>query len=80
MANRTIEKNISATCMTASILGVLVGLAGIDHGIFEILPSHQPPSEILIEAIGPAQRFWGYGTEPALTIIPSYLVSDILSM
>jgi len=36
--------------------------------------------EILIEAIGPARRLWEYGTEPALTIIPSYLVTGILSI
>ena len=80
MANLTVEKNISATRLTASTFGVLVGLAGIDHGFFEILRGHQPPNEILIEAIGPAQRFWEYGTEPAVTIIPSYLVSGILSI
>jgi len=62
------------------MFGVLVGLAGIDHGVFEILRGHQPPGDILIEAMGSEQRFWEYGTEPALTIIPSYLVTGILSI
>jgi hypothetical protein len=64
----------------ASTLGALVGLAGIDHGIFEILQGHVPPSNILIAAIGPEQRFWVYGEETALTIIPSFLISGILSV
>ncbi len=34
----------------------------------------------MIEAIGPAQRFWEFGTETALTIIPSFLISGILAM
>jgi hypothetical protein len=34
----------------------------------------------MIAAIGPEQRFWLYGEETALTIIPSFLVSGILSV
>ena len=69
-----------ATRVTASTFGTLVGLAGIDHGIFEMLQGHIPPSSIMIAAIGPEQRFWLYGEETALTIIPSFLVSGILSI
>lgn len=72
--------NISATRKVASTFGILVGLAGIDHGIFEILQGDVKPGSLMIEAIGPAQRFWEYGTEPALTIIPSFLVSGIFAV
>lgn len=72
--------DISATRMVASTFGVLVGLAGIDHGIFETLQRNGGPGNLMIEAIGPAQRFWEYGTEPALTVIPSFLVTGILSI
>jgi hypothetical protein len=34
----------------------------------------------MIAAIGPEQRFWIYGEETALTIIPSFLISGILSV
>jgi hypothetical protein len=61
-------------------MGILVGLAGIDHGIFEIMQGNVRPEGIMIEAIGPAQRFWEYGTETALTVVPSFLISGILSM
>ena len=69
-----------ATHVAAAALGVLVGLAGIDHGIFEILQGHIQPENIIIAAIGPDQRFWVYGEETALTVIPSFLISGILSV
>ena len=73
-------KDISATRAVASTLGVLVGLAGIEHGFFEMLQGNVAPSGIMIEAIGPAQRFWEYGTERALTIIPNFFVTGILAI
>lgn len=69
-----------ATRICASTLGVLVGLAGVNHGFFEFLQGDVRPDNIMIDAIGPAQRFWEYGTETALTIIPNFLVSGILAM
>jgi hypothetical protein len=34
----------------------------------------------MIAAIGPDQRFWVYGEETALTVIPSFLISGIFSV
>jgi hypothetical protein len=73
-------KNISAIRTVASTFGVLVGLAGIEHGIFEILQGNVKPDSLMIDAIGPAQRFWEYGSETALTIIPNMLLSGILAV
>ena len=73
-------KNNHATKTVASIFGVLVGLAGIQHGIFEILQGNVAPNDIMIDAIGPAQKFWEYATENALTIIPNFLVTGILAI
>jgi hypothetical protein len=73
-------KNNGATRVVASTLGVLVGLAGVEHGFFELLQGNVSPSEMMIEAIGPAQRFWEYGTELALTIVPNFLVTGILAI
>ncbi len=69
-----------ATRITATTLGILVGLAGVDHGIFEIMQGSVRPAGVMIEAIGPAQRFWEYGTETALTVVPNFLISGILSV
>ena len=69
-----------ATRLTASTLGVLVGLAGIDHGIFEVLQGNLAPDATMIAAIGPEQRFWVYGEETALTILPNFLVTGLLAV
>lgn len=70
----------SATRAVTSTLGVLVGLAGIEHGFFELLQGNVTPSGIIIDAIGPSQRFWEYGTERALTVIPNFFVTGILAI
>jgi hypothetical protein len=73
-------RHTKATRVVASTLGVLIGLAGMEHGYFEMLQGNAKPSSIFIEAIGPAQRFWEYGTERALTIVPNFLLTGILAM
>ena len=69
-----------ATRIAASTLGILVGLAGINHGIFEIMQGNTQPTSLLIAAIGPEQRYWEFGEETALTIVPNYLVTGILAV
>jgi hypothetical protein len=64
----------------ASALGVLVGLAGIEHGLFEVLQGSAKPDGLMIDAIGPGQRVWAYGTETALTIVPNFLATGILAI
>lgn len=80
MKNIKSRKQISATKAVASTLGVLVGLAGMEHGFFEMLQGNVTPSSIMIEAIGPAQRFWESGIERALTIVPNFFVTGILAI
>lgn len=80
MNNMEASRNMSATRIVASTFGTLVGLAGIEHGFFEILQGDAKPASLMIEAIGPVQRFWEYGTEPAFTVIPSFLATGILAM
>ena len=74
------KAEINATHMVAATFGVLVGLDGIDHGVFEILQGNTAPDSLMIDAIGPAQRFWEHGVETALTIVPNFLISGILSV
>jgi hypothetical protein len=76
----SVKKNISAARVVASTFGALVGLAGIDHGIFEILQGNVAPDGVMVAAIGPRQRFWEHGAEPALTIVPNFLVTGILAV
>lgn len=66
------------TRITASVTGVLLGLAGlINHGLFEILQGNIPTNGFMIEAIGASHRFWVHGTEGAFTIIPNFLATGI---
>lgn len=66
------------TRITASIIGILLGLTGfINHGLFEILQGNTPTNGFFIEAIGQAQRFWLYGTEAAVTLVPNFLITGI---
>jgi hypothetical protein len=72
--------NNGATRILASTLGILVGLAGIEHGIFEVLQGSIKPGGVLVDAIGPQQKLWEMATEIVLTIIPNILITGILSI
>jgi hypothetical protein len=64
-----------ATRTIVGTIGVILGIAGLSHGFFEILQGDTPTNGLIIRAIGPAQQMWDYGTEEAFTIIPNFLVT-----
>ena len=72
-------KYASATRVVASSIGVLAGLMGMSHGFPEMLQGNRAPAGKVIDSIGPAQRFWEYGGEPAFTLIPNFFVTGILA-
>lgn len=72
--------NNRATKIYASTLGVLVGLAGVEHGVFEVLQGNVRPENLMIDAIGPEQKLWEFAIETALTVIPNFLISGILAI
>jgi hypothetical protein len=72
--------NLNATRAIVTTIGVILGIAGFNHGFFEFLQGNTPTNGLIIQAIGEAQRFWSLGTEEAFTIIPNFLISGILSM
>jgi hypothetical protein len=69
-----------ATRIFASTLGILVGLAGVEHGILEILQGNVRPDSIMTDAIGTNQKLWEFASETVLTIVPNMLISGILSI
>jgi len=73
-------RNFSATRWVVTVYGLLVGFAGIEHGIFEALQGNIPTEDIMINAIGPGQTFWSGASERALTIIPNFLITGILAI
>jgi hypothetical protein len=67
-----------ATKTIVSTIGVILAIAGIDHGFFETLQGNRPTSGLIIKAIGPELKLWG--TEEAFTIVPNFLITGILAI
>ena len=59
--------------IVASSFGVVAGLAGIEHGYFEILQGNNPPDSLMFASMGPP-------CEPAMTIVPSFLITGVLAI
>ncbi len=71
-----------ATQITATVLGLTAGGAGIEHGIFEILQGDTRPQGLMIASMGPPcvpELSWNQ-CEPAMTILPSFLITGILAI
>lgn len=72
----------SATRVVASVFGVYAGLLGAAHGFLEVRQGNLAPGGIMINAVGPpcqADVTW-HGCFPAVTVVPSYLVSGVLAI
>lgn len=70
----------SATKVTVSTFGVLAALAGLEHGIGEILQGNTAPEGIVIESWPHWEPMQIVSGEPAMTIVPNLLVSGILTV
>jgi hypothetical protein len=71
-----------ATRIIAASFGVFAGFSGLEHGYFEILQGNVRPESIMIASMGAPcvpEEIWN-ACEPAMTIIPSFLVTGILAM
>lgn len=68
------------TRTTTSIFGLLLAIAGFEHGFFEALQGNTATSGLIIQAIGKDMQWWKYGSEEAFTIIPNFLITGILAM
>lgn len=66
---------MSATRTVVSAFGLLAGLAGIEHGVGEILQGPVRPEGPVIESWPDSKAFEILGGEPALTVIPNLLVT-----
>ena len=81
MANRSIPwHSISAVRATATAFGVYAGILGVEHGCFETLQGNVAPKALKILAVRPFELPFPFGHEPAMTIVPSFLVTGILAI
>jgi hypothetical protein len=70
----------NATRVTVSTFGVLAGLAGIEHGIGEVLQGNVVPEGVMILSWPESELFEILSGEPAMTLVSSLLVSGILAI
>ncbi len=73
-------KSSNATKMVVAMFGFLIGFAGIEHGIFEILQGNTVPAGVFIDAIGSDWKFWVDASEPTLTLVPNFFVTGIIAI
>ena len=73
------HKNVTTRIITAAT-GILLAIAGFEHGLFEALQGNKATDGPIIQAIGESMRWWKYGTEEAFTIIPNFLITGICAM
>jgi hypothetical protein len=70
---------MNKTKTAAVIIGVLSGLMGASHGPGEILQGNMAPKGIMIMA-WPQLTSSPLAGEPAVTVVPSFLVAGILTI
>jgi len=71
-----------ATRTVATWFGISAGIAGVEHGYFEILQGNTSTDSLMISSIGSPcvpEEIWN-ACEPALTILPNFLYAGILSL
>ena len=61
-------------------LGILAGVMGIEHGIGEVLAGYRPTEGTFILSWPHSAFFKVMSGEPAMTIVPNYLISGLLTI
>ena len=71
-----------ATHIVAATFGVLAGIAGLGHGVTEILQGNIRPASFMFASIGAPcipEKAW-HACEPAMTLLPNLLIAGILTV
>jgi hypothetical protein len=67
-----------ATKTIVAGISIVLAIAGLAHGIPEILQGNAPTEGLIIQAIGPEMNLWG--TEEAFTVLPTFLSTGIAAV
>lgn len=70
----------SSTQVTVSTFGAIMALAGVEHGIGEVLQGNVAPDGLLIRSWPASEFFRVVSGEPAMTIVPNLLITGILAL
>ena len=70
----------NATRLYVSTFGAIMALAGIEHGIGEMLQGNVPPGGVMIQSWPESEFFLSLSGEPAMTVIPNLLTAGILTV
>lgn len=70
----------SAIHVVAATFGIVVALAGIEHGVGEILQGSVPPPALVFESWPDAEFLEVLTGEPAMSVIPNLLISGVLTV
>lgn len=71
-----------ATKAAAAWLGVVAGIAGLEHGYFAFIQGNAPTPGLAFPSWGPPcvpEEIWR-ACEPAMSMIPNFLITGILGM
>ena len=74
------NKSVNSTRVLVTMLGIFLSIAGSIHGYFEVLQGNKSTNGILIQAIGKDYQNWEYGGEEAITIIPNFLITGLITI
>jgi hypothetical protein len=74
------KQGISATRVTVSTFGALAGLAGVEHGVGEVLQGNIAPDGVMIQSWPEPELFGIVAEEPAMTIVSNLLGTGILAI
>ena len=70
----------SATRRTVAVFGALAGLAGVEHGVGELLQGNRSPGGLVIQSWPGSALFRILDGEPAMTIVPNLRASGVLAI
>jgi hypothetical protein len=71
---------INARRLFVAVMGALMGAAGAEHGVGELLQGNVAPQSIMIRSWPESPFFQSLGGEPAMTILPDMLLTGVLAI
>ncbi|TLN14050.1 hypothetical protein FDZ74_09500, partial [bacterium] len=70
----------NATRVFVSTIGAFMALAGIEHGIGEVLQGNAAPSGVMFQSWPDSDFFRFVGGEPAMTLLPNLFITGFLTI